>query len=82
MGGNVFTFKVGGVQVPMTIDSGSDANIITKEVWEQLKQANVNAMDMTTNTDRSLIGYASKQPMKIAGTFSAEVEAGGNMAVA
>lgn len=82
MGGNVFTFKVGGVQVPMTIDSGSDANIITKEVWEQLKQANVNAMDMTTNTDRSLIGYASKQPMKIAGTFSAEVEAGENKAVA
>lgn len=82
MGGNVFTFKVGGVQVPMTIDSGSDANIITKDVWEQLKEAKVNAIEMTTKPDRSLIGYASKEPMKISGTFSAEIEAGGSKTMA
>ncbi|XP_062698180.1 uncharacterized protein LOC134284037 [Aedes albopictus] len=39
MGRNVFTFIVGGVEIPMTIDSGPDANIITKEIWEQMKQA-------------------------------------------
>ncbi|XP_058827813.1 uncharacterized protein LOC131687739 [Topomyia yanbarensis] len=82
MGGNVFTFKVGGIQVPMTIDSGSDANIITKEIWEQLKEAKVNIMKATTKVDRSLIGYDSKLPMKICGTFSAEIEAGENKTVA
>lgn len=82
MGGNVFTFKVGGVQIPMTIDSGSDANIITKEVWDELKEAKVNVVDMTIQADRSLVGYASKQPMKITGTFSAQIEAGENKTIA
>lgn len=82
MGGNVFTFKVGGIQIPMTIDSGSDANIITKKVWEELKEAKVEAMEMTTQADRSLVGYASKQPMQIAGTFNAQIEAGENKTVA
>lgn len=82
MGGNVFTFKIGGVQVPMTIDSGSDANIITQTIWEQLKEAKVNVIDMTAKADRSLVGYASKQPMKITGTFNAEIEAGQNKTIA
>lgn len=82
MGGNVFTFKVGGVQVPMTIDSGSDANIITKDEWEKMKGEKVKAMDMTTQVDRSLIGYASTQPMKIAGSFSAKIEAGSKHTIA
>ncbi|XP_062710814.1 uncharacterized protein K02A2.6-like [Aedes albopictus] len=39
MGKNVFMFMIGGVKVPMTIDSGADANIINREIWEQMKEA-------------------------------------------
>ncbi|XP_062557926.1 uncharacterized protein LOC134222788 [Armigeres subalbatus] len=51
MGRNVFNFKVDGVDIPMTIDSGADANIITRSVWEQMKEAGVNVSDATT-TDK------------------------------
>lgn len=76
MGRNVFVFKVGGVEIPMNIDSGADANILTKAVWEQLKEAGVDVQEMSTSTDRSLVAYASTQPMKICGMFSATIEAG------
>lgn len=82
MGRNVFTFKVGGVAIPMTIDSGADANIITQSVWEELKEAGVSVSNMSTEVDRSLLAYASKDPMKIVGMFNAEIEAAGNRVAA
>lgn len=82
MGRNVFNFKVGGVDIPMTIDSGADANIITRGIWEQMKEAGVKVMNATTKTDRSLIAYASDKPLKIAGMFCSEIEAANNKAEA
>lgn len=81
MGRNVFEFKVGGVSIPMTIDSGADANVITSDVWEQMKDSGVNVVDMTKAVDRTLIAYASNEPMKMKGMFRAEIEAGGRKAV-
>lgn len=78
MGRNVFVFKVGGVEVPMTIDSGADANIINREVWDQMKEAGVRVENMSTKIDRSLVAYATAEPMNVAGMFMAEIEAGGN----
>ena len=78
MGKNVFMFMIGGVKVPMTIDSGADANIINREIWEQMKEAGVRVENMSTVVDRSLTAYASEQPMDITGSFVAEIEAGGN----
>ncbi|XP_062538474.1 uncharacterized protein K02A2.6-like [Armigeres subalbatus] len=60
----------------MNIDSGAAANIITKEVWEQLKEAEVDVLEMSTKVDRNLIAYASTEPMKTCGMFKAVIEAG------
>uniref|UniRef100_A0A8D8CKC9 Uncharacterized protein K02A2.6 n=2 Tax=Culex pipiens TaxID=7175 RepID=A0A8D8CKC9_CULPI len=76
MGRNVFVFKVGGIDVPMTIDSGADCNIISHDVWLQMKEADVDAVDVRTGTDRPIMGYASSEPMKVVGTFKTEVSAG------
>lgn len=82
MGNNVFSFKVGGVEIPMTIDSGADANIVTECAWKELKNAGINVSFMSTEVDRSLLAYASKDPMKIIGMFNAEIEAAENKATA
>lgn len=82
MGRNVFTFQVGGVEIPMIIDSGADANIITQTVWEQMKQADVNVLNETIEVDRMLTSYAVKEPMDIIGMFSAEIVAGPNRSFA
>lgn len=78
MGRNEFVFKVGGVEIPMTIDSGSDANIITKSVWIEMKEAKVSVEEMSTDIDRTLLAYASNEPMHIVGMFSTEIEAAAN----
>ncbi|XP_062702329.1 uncharacterized protein LOC134285503 [Aedes albopictus] len=78
MGRNVFIFNVGGVDVPMTIDSGADANIISRDVWDQLKGAGVKVDNMRTGSDRNLTAYASPEPMRISGMFEAEISAGGH----
>lgn len=82
MGRNVFVFKIGGVQVPMTIDSGAYANIINRDVWNQMKEAGIQVDNMSTVIDWNLVAYASVQPMDITGMFMAEIEAGGNKDVA
>ncbi|XP_055633245.1 uncharacterized protein K02A2.6-like [Toxorhynchites rutilus septentrionalis] len=76
MGRNVFVFKIGGVEVPMIIDSGADVNIINREIWNQMKEAGVKVENMSTTIDRNLMAYASAQPMDISGMFMAEIEAG------
>ncbi|XP_062713482.1 uncharacterized protein LOC134290373 [Aedes albopictus] len=82
MGKNVFVFTVGGVKVPMIIDSGADANIINRKVWDQMEEAGARVKDMSAASDRNLVAYATEQPMNITGTFVAEIEAGGNKDVA
>ncbi|XP_055645630.1 uncharacterized protein LOC129782523 [Toxorhynchites rutilus septentrionalis] len=78
MGRNVFHFRIGGVIVPMTIDSGADANIIPVHIWRQLKRVDVQAYDLSRQLDRILKAYASSEPLKVKGMFNAEIEAGDN----
>lgn len=82
MGRNEFHFKVGGVIIPMTIDSGADANIISADSWKQMKEAGVKVLSMSKQSDRVLRAYASKDVLPVVGMFQAEVAAGQNQTTA
>lgn len=76
MGKNTFEFIVGGIKIPMIIDSGADANLIDKATWEQVRRAGIVIKEYSENSDRKLLAYATKQPMEIKGMFTAEIQAG------
>lgn len=82
MGNNTFQFTVGGVKIPMVIDSGAAANIISQPVWEEMKETGVVVHNMTSIVDKTLTCYGSDSPMEIAGSFTATVEGGGRQAKA
>lgn len=82
MGKNTFLFKVGAVDIPMVIDSGAAANIISQKVWEQMKQHKAQVWGMSTEVDRKFTCCASNKPMQISGSFMAEVEGGGRKVTA
>lgn len=79
MGRNSFEFIVGGIRISMIIDSGADANIIDEETWIKAKEMGMKVEDFSEQVDRKLIGYATKQPMKLKGMFRAEIQAGSNV---
>lgn len=76
MGKNTFDFVVGGVKIPMIIDSGADANLVCVSTWKQACEAGICVEDWTKEVDRNLIAYAAKEPMEISGMFWAEIQAG------
>ncbi|XP_055527961.1 uncharacterized protein K02A2.6-like [Wyeomyia smithii] len=78
MGRNTFQFKVGGIKIPMIIDSGADVNILDEATWSAAKEAGMKMQNLSWESDRSLRAYASKQPMKIKCMFWTDVEAGTN----
>lgn len=78
MGKNVFDFVVGGIKIPMVIDSGADANIIEENTWRRVRKAGISITEVSQEVDRKLVAYATDHPMKIKGMFSAVVEAGAN----
>lgn len=77
MGGNVFRFKIGGVETIMTIDSGAAANIIDLKTWETLKKQGAK-VNFKPHVDRSFKAYGSSTPISMAGMFIAEIETGNN----
>ena len=82
MGKNTFDFIVGGVKIPMIIDSGADANIIAEASWEQAKASGMKTTNVTSIVDRKLVAYATKLPMQIDCMFWAEINAGDNKTLA
>lgn len=78
MGNNTFEFVVGGVKVPMIIDSGADANVITEDTWAQANRDGLEVLEYSQSVDRRLIAYASTKPMEICGMFRAIICAGQN----
>ncbi|XP_055623628.1 uncharacterized protein K02A2.6-like [Toxorhynchites rutilus septentrionalis] len=78
MGKNVFNFVVGGIKIPMVIDSGADANVIEESTWNRARVAGIKFTEMSQEIDRKLVAYASEHPMKIKFMFCANVEAGSN----
>lgn len=73
---NVVECEIGGVRLDLLIDSGSDANLITDQAWEALKQGKVTVHQSTKGSHRVLKGYASDNPLPIMGTFMADVRVG------
>lgn len=76
MGQNTFLFKIGGVELPMVIDSGAAANIISLQIWNDMKRLGVKTANMTTEVEKDFTAYASSKPMEMVGSFTAVIEGG------
>lgn len=77
MGENRFQFKVGGVVVHMTIDSGAAANLVDLQTWSNLQRSGAK-VKFSQHVDRSFKAYGSDRPLNMIGMFTAEIEAGDN----
>ena len=68
---------VGGVQIPMIVDSGATVNVVGRNQWEHLKSMGIkcqSSCDAITN----LYAYGSSEPLPVAGNFTADVAICGN----
>ena len=65
---------IGGVTVPVIVDSGSDSNVIDRELWEHLKQKKIKCT--SKKCSRKLYPYTATKPLQTIGCFTATVEAG------
>ena len=72
--GEKLKFTVGGVELEMLVDSGSDSNVIGATTWEQLKDKNIKCV--STKGGRKLFPYMSDKPLPVRGTFRADIKAG------
>ena len=68
--------NVGGVNVPVIIDSGATVNIIDRDPWEQLKKAGIRCK--SSRTSKRVYVYGHTKPLTVAGSFTTKVEAGTN----
>ena len=66
--------KIGGVQVTMIIDSGASCNDLDRSLWEYLKANKVRYA--SSKATKKLYLYGNKQPLQVAGTFTADVLVG------
>lgn len=75
MGQNTFKFTVGGVEIPMAIDSGAAANLVDDVTWKKLSAAGAN-VQFQPEVDRTFKAYGSEKPLEMTGKFTAEIQAG------
>ncbi|XP_062711042.1 uncharacterized protein K02A2.6-like [Aedes albopictus] len=73
---NVVPCEVGGIQLDLLVDSGSDVNLVPDNVWENLKQARIVVQHCVKGSSKVLKGYANDTPLPILGTFVADVKVG------
>ncbi|XP_063412611.1 uncharacterized protein K02A2.6-like [Mytilus trossulus] len=66
-----FTVNVGGIDVPVVIDSGATVNIIDRTLWEHLKKNKIKCESKTSS--KNLYAYGSNKPLTIAGSFNTNV---------
>lgn len=67
---------IGGVQTKMLIDSGCKQNLITERTWEILKKNKVSVYNQLPNPDVTFMAYGSSTPLKIKGSFEAQIKVG------
>lgn len=67
---------IGGVQTKMLIDSGCKQNLITETTWTKLKKNKVNLYNQNPNPDVTFMAYGSSTPLKIKGSFEAQIQIG------
>lgn len=72
---NTIYCQIGGVSIPIIIDSGSRYNIIDQNSWNTLKQKGVKTFTRETQIDRNFRAYGG-QKLIILGKFTAEVKVG------
>jgi len=63
---------IGGIEIPMIIDSGSTSNIVDRETWEYLKKQGIECRNQKRSKD--LYAYGSKEALSVAGLFWTKVE--------
>lgn len=68
--------KVGGVEVELIVDSGATVNVLSVTDWEYLKTRHVKVSAQDPASAKKLLSYGSKVPLKVIGSFWAEVVAG------
>lgn len=69
------TVNVGGVDINVIVDSGSDVNIIDCQLWEEMKQKQV-CCEQQRKCSKKLFPYACKTPLETIGSFTAKVTVG------
>lgn len=67
---------IGGVQTKMLIDSGCKQNLITEKTWEILKKNKVSVYNQLPNPNVTFMAYGSSTPLKIKGSFEAQIKVG------
>jgi hypothetical protein len=60
--------KIGGVDMPILVDSGATKNIV-ETTWEWLKQHRILCESKGASRQKKLYQYASTTPLQIKGTF-------------
>lgn len=67
---------IGGVETKMLIDSGCKHNLITEPTWETLKKNKVTLYNQNPNPNVTFTAYGSTTPLKIKGSFEAQIQIG------
>ena len=63
---------IGGIEIPMIIDSGSTSYIVDRETWEYLKKQGMECRNQKRSEDT--YAYGSKEALSVAGLFWTKVE--------
>lgn len=69
------TITVGGVDINVIVDSGSDVNIIDRQLWEEMKKKHVRC-ERQSKCSKKLFPYACQTPLETIGSFIAKVTIG------
>lgn len=70
--GNEIKAKIGGVEIVVTIDSGSRFNIIDANACEYLKANTIKVSNQRKETDQSFKGFGGN-PLTVVGVFEADI---------
>jgi hypothetical protein len=71
LGNSDFIIEVGGVKIPVIVDSGASVNVIDRCMWEWLKGRRVKCVSRLS--DKKIYGYGNDKPLNVAGCFNANV---------
>lgn len=69
------TFNVGGVDLPMLIDSGASCNIVDEDTWEMLKEKKIKCFSSKA-VNKPLYTYSSKVSLPVKGVFKCQIGIG------
>lgn len=68
------TFSVGGIKLPMLVDSGATSFIVDERTWEMLQEKKIKCG--SARSDKKLYAYSSSEPLLVKGIFWCEVGIG------